>query len=279
MTRIAVIGGGITGQMAQWAMPHADVYDWKPRPTTVLTRNYGGNYLWKPISHDGVTCRPFSVITEIDGKAPTMAAAKAYKAKIGKDMEHPGLWEMQFKHKMPGWDFVTIPDSRIHYQHRLTGIHMGRHVLTFENGTEVVYDALISTIPLYSLLSMVGMEPIRGLKFAPIYVKKYPAPERFGMQATNPLGFYINYLSTPDIESYRYTDRDGERHYESLIPLSQPMTKLSPGKIWDHKDVPDVLRHLANFDIHPIGRYGQWDSNQLVHETWDTIQLLKKVLA
>jgi len=269
---VAVIGGGITGQMVQWAIPDAKIYDWKPRPTAVLTRNYGGNYLWRPITHPDVEHRQFLVVTEIDGRPATPESVMAYKIKIGKDRENIGPWEKQFQHQMTGWDFMKIPNSTIHYNHRLVSIEPGAQVMWFDNSTVVQYDVLISTIPLYSLLSMLRFPPIHGLRFAPIYVKKYPAPP------AQFVGYHVNYLADPSIESYRYTDRDGERHYESLVPLSQPYVKLAPGKIWDHPGVADVLRDLSRFRIYPIGRYGEWDSNQLVHETWERICLMKKAM-
>lgn len=264
---IAVIGGGITGQMVQWAIPSAEIYDWKPTPKgpLKLTRNLGGNYLWEPVA--GVSCRKFPVITEIDGRPPTPESIAAYKTKIGKEGEDPSNWPLQFRHEMWGYEFTEMPPARVTYEHRIVEINHHDRRMVFGNGRLVTYDLLVSTIPLYSLLSQLGIgEPPGRLRFQPIHVKLGARPP----DAPYPLDvFYVNYISNPRVYPYRFTDRDGERHYEALGPMDNvPSKRILPGKIHDHPSVPELLERLQGFGIQTFGRYGSWNSNELVHETW-----------
>lgn len=273
---IAVIGGGITGQLIQLQIPEAVIYDWQPRPRTMypLTRNFGGNYLWKPIP--GLPCRKFPVVTHIDGAPATPATILAYKHKIGKEGEESVInnWKTQFQPHMTGYDFLQLPEPRVEYDHRIVSIDYFLNTILFASGLLVSYDYLLSTIPLYSLLSMVGTTALRevgnSLRFKPIYVRvvKSPPDRRYSEDT-----FYVNYLSEPDVAAYRFTDRNAERHYESIIPMQGHETRcIKPGKIYDNPDVYGVLDHLERRNIFTFGRYGSWASDELVHETWEKIE-------
>ena len=271
---IAVIGGGITGQLVQFAVPEVKIYDWKPQPASrALTRQYGANYLWEPI--EGIPCREFKVITTIDGGVPTLDRVRAYKDKIGRIGDVSG-WERQFQHEMTGYDFIELPRPNILYDHRITGIDRQTQTITFAKHGSLVYDMLVSTIPLYSLLSLLDMpEPQGRLRYRPIFTRRSIRPE----DAPYPVDvMYVNYLSSPDIKPYRYCDRFGERHYESIVPFDGPSYthRLVPGKIFTHPDVPAVLNLLASFNIYTFGRYGSWSTDELVHETWKHIVRWKR---
>src|SRR5215211_6114100 len=153
--KVAVIGGGITGQLIQLQIPEAEIFDWQhqPRHTQPMTRNFGGNYLWEPIP--GLPCRSFQVITHIDGEPATQERILRYKKKIGKQYEITGInnWIKQFEPYMQGWDFLSLPTPRVHYDHRIVGLDERHHRLAFANGVLIEYDYLLSTIPLYSLLA------------------------------------------------------------------------------------------------------------------------------
>lgn len=274
MTRVkvAVIGGGITGQLVQLQIPEAELYDWKPAPRDIqpMTRNFGGNYLWEPIP--GVPCRSFPVITHIDGMPATFDAILRYKAKIGKGYERNTVnnWPAQFQPTMLGYDFLSLPEPRVQYDHRIVQMEPSNHVIAFANGTQIQYEYLASTIPLYSLLAMVGMRSeANDLAYRPIYVRvmKNPPDLRYGASV-----YYVNYLSDPMMPAYRFTDRNGERHYEALTQLSDQTTRrIMPGKIYDNPFVSDYLHSMEAFDIYTFGRFGSWASDELVHETWNRI--------
>lgn len=270
--RIACIGGGITGQLVQFNIPETQVYDWQPTPRR-LTRSMGANYLWEPL--EGIPCRQFKVITHVDGATPTLEAVERYKQKIGKTGDVAG-WERQFQPEMDGYDFTELPAARIQYGHRVEFVDRIHHQLSFAGGVEPVqYDHLVSTIPLFALLSMLEMRvPNGGLRFKPIYFKITARPP----DAPYPVEtMYVNYLSSPMMRPYRYCDRFGERHFESIVPFSaHDIRRFTPGKIYAHAAVPAILEELAGFNIQTFGRYGSWQSDELVHETFKNIREWKR---
>lgn len=266
---VVIVGGGITGQLAQMHIPDAEILDWKEdKPNARMTRNYGANYLWKPLP--GVECREFKVVTHVDGQPATEEAVATYKAKIGKAGDLNG-WQVQFAPTMAGYEFDTLPPARITWEHRITQIDRAHHTLYFAKGKEPIqYDVLISSIPLFSLLSLAGIpQPPGGLQYKPIFTLITRRPP----DAPHPREvMYVNYLSDPHIRPYRLCDRFGERHYESIVPFETLATKrLVPGKIYPHASVPEYLDVLAGYNIYTFGRYGSWAPDELVHETWDRI--------
>lgn len=269
--RIVVIGGGITGQMVQWVVPSAEVLDWRsvPRVPQYLTRHYGANYLWKPLP--GMECRSFRVITHIDGAGATEESIKRYKAKVGKTYENDltfNLMTTQFRPDTVGYEIANVPLTRVTYNTRITSIDMFKRRLTIASGEPRDYDILVSTIPLYSLMSLVGF-PDLGLQFKPIWVKITGRPPEAPFP---PDTMYINYLSDPNVAPYRATDRGGERHYESLTMMGvAPNRRIVPGKVYPHEGVADVIEHLAQMNIYCFGRFATWDADELLHETFDDI--------
>ncbi len=275
---IAVIGGGITGQLIKHAMPSATVYDWKAPPTgdqRKLTRSFGANYLWERIG--GIPCREFKVITHIDGRPATLDGIIDYKRKIGKNYEVPeynGGLSPQFTPETWGLEFTDFPKVDINYGYRITQIDRLDHTIHFADKPAIRYQSLMSTIPLYSLLSLLGMpEPTGRLKYDPIYLKVMsPTPDaRYDTRSGEVM--YVNYLSDSDIVPYRYCDREGERHYESIVPYRgvTQSRRLIPGKIHPHPGAREMRELLEGFDIYTFGRYGKWAPDELVHQTWRDI--------
>lgn len=266
---IAVIGGGITGQLVQFLVPHAQIFDWKPYTQRVrpITRQFGANYLWRPL--DGIPCRSFPVETRIDGVMPTLEAVKRYKSKILKTNDVEG-WERQFTPSMTGYDFLELPQASIQFDHRIVEINAGTRVITFEKENKIHYNWLVSTIPLYSLLALIGWaEPEGRLMFKPIFVKVEGRPDDAPFPRDT---LYVNYLSDGTVIPYRFCDRGDQRHYESIFPFDNGSTKrIIPGKVYFHPGVPAVLDRLRMKHIQTFGRYGNWAPNELVHETYDAI--------
>lgn len=276
--KIAVLGGGITGQLVNMQMPDAHVYDWKAQPNgpKPMIRNYGANYLWEPLP--GIPCREFTVQTRIDGQLPTTESILRYKIKVGKGSEDAD-WPRQFTPEMQGFEYAQLPPVTVHYGCRATSIDRLHQIVTLADKGELHYDMLVSTIPLYSLLSLLGMPEPRGkLQFKPIFFKLASRPPDAPFP---PDVMHINYISDPAIGPYRYTDRDGERHFESIVPYTAGMAskKVAPGKIYAHAGVPEVLEYLAGFNIQTFGRYGSWAPDELVHETWARIAEWKDNIA
>jgi hypothetical protein len=273
---VAVIGGGITGQLVKIQAPDVTVYDWKPPPVgdqRRLTRAYGANYLWAPIP--GLVCREFTVITHVDGRDATYDSVMAYKKKIGKAYDLPVgqfLFPPQFTPEMRGYDFVDFPKVDILYEHRITSIDRMNHTIQFADKESIRYELLVSTIPLYSLLSLLGMPEPRGrLRYDPIFFKVIGSPPDAPFDKSI---MYVNYLTSANIIPYRYCDREGERHYESIVPYHGMVSskRFIPGKIHPHDEVAEVRDILDSFGIATFGRYGAWRPDELVHETWQHIE-------
>lgn len=276
--KIVVVGGGITGQLVQFGIPDAEVFDWGKMPEKRLTRSWGANYLWEPLP--GLECKPFKVVTHIDGAPATVDSIFAYKLKVGKTNESRLNWSKQFQDTMMGWDFATPIPANIRYDKRAVKILPDRGRVEWEDGQSTEYDWLVSTIPLYALLSLmrgsqigdqIGSWVVGKFRSSPIFVKVTPRPPD---AIFPPEVLYVNYLSSTQIQAYRYCDRNGERHYEGLNNMgSIPNKRIVPGKI---HDLDPSLFHrihtaLREHNIMCFGRFARWQSDELVHETFRDI--------
>jgi hypothetical protein len=269
--RIIIIGGGFNGQLLHTLFPEARVFDWRPAPPdpSRQPRQFGPQYLWEPIP--GLAHRAFNVYTTVDGDAPNDQSILAYKRKVGKEQDD-GDWRAQFWPVMPGYD-VTLPPSRVEYDRRIVNIDRMRNRLSMADGSIERYDVLISTIPLYALLSLAGIpEPHSKLLFRPIYVTTAGFLPR-GVHGD----MLVDYVSAPHTPVYRTTERDGQRHLESLEPMGFPTAiKLVPGKIYPNSYVRDMLEQLFQYGIATFGRYASWHPDELAHETYRRAQLWRE---
>jgi hypothetical protein len=264
---ILVIGGGINGRMVQHIIPSATVLDWSGPPTGDPTpKFYGANYLWRPIP--GVACRHVEVRTTIDGKTPTVEGIRAYKKRIGKEHEltAPGeltlLQMTQFKPSMDGYEIERWPASRITYAARVSSIS-AEHRQIRVNDSTLNYDLLVSTIPLPSILSMMGQRGLNGIfRSQKIKVRVRPTTTPFGDGL-----LWVDYVTDPAFEEYRRTVRGQEIHDETLGNFPGEQRVLTPGKIWDTPRSQEFLEELESRDIYCFGRYGAWRSDELVHHT------------
>lgn len=269
--RIVVIGAGINGRMVQHLIPSAQILDWGPTPADVpRPRFFGANYLWAPIP--GLPCKQMAVITTIDDEAATPSAIRAYKARIGK--EHEVVTEadvlavarMQFPYHSVGYELQQFPVAFIRYNCHVARVDLEHHYLLTRTGERIDYDYLVPTIPLPAMLAMADIR-VHGLfRNQPVRVRVL----RSGLLVHDG-ALYVDYVTDTTVPEYRRTTRYGERHDETLehkFPGDEgEFHRLVPGKIWDCPRSPEFLDQLAEHHVFPFGRYGSWDSDELVHMT------------
>jgi len=261
---IIVIGGGISGRLFQFYVPDAQILDWgkSPKKNKSLTRMYGANYLWEELP--GIECKEFSVITHVDGQEATHDSIRRYKEKIGKTFDQ-AHWDAQFKPLMTGYDIVSLPEPRIRYECRVKEIFVKDKKLMLSSGAQVPYDVLISTIPLYALMEMCHVEQSRPFQYRPIFVRIEDRPLEAPYAEDI---WYVNYLSDSDIAPYRFTDREGFRHYEGLSSMGKiPTRKIVPGKIYPNPASSFILESFEKENIFCFGRFARWDPEELLHDT------------
>tara|TARA_R110002020_G_scaffold2230_3_gene10403 strand:+ start:14315 stop:15166 length:852 start_codon:yes stop_codon:yes gene_type:complete len=267
---IIVIGGGISGRLVQYVVPESQILDWgRPpgRKSKKLTRMFGANYLWESLP--GIECSKFNVITHVDGREPTHETIRRYKEKIGKSFDEDN-WDTQFQPIMTGYDIIDLPESDIRYECRVKEIFRDKKRLLLASGAQITYDILVSTIPLYAMLEMCHIEISRPFSYKPIYIRIEDRP----LEAPYPVDtWYVNYLSDPDITPYRFTDRNGERHYEGLNAMGKiPTRKVIPGKIYPNDQVESAIEELRDNNIFCFGRFATWNPEELLHNTYAGIR-------
>jgi hypothetical protein len=168
----------------------------------------------------------------------------------------------------------------VEYNRRVTNVDLKTHLVTVSinqpNGKPTLktyqYDSLISTIPLNELVILAGLDaryPVETtFRYRPVYVKiTLKPPEALYRDDV----VYVNYISNPLIQPYRYCDRFGERHYETLHPIGFPHKKLFPGKIWAAPNIPFILQELEANQVYCFGRYGAWAPDELLHTSFERI--------
>ena len=134
MTTI-IIGGGITGRLAQLFAPDAIIYDWRTQADgNKLTRMYGANYLWEEIPE--VVCAPFPVLTHVDWRRPELFSIQRYKEKVGKGDEVKTEWGLQFEEHSTGYEILSMPAARITFEARAVSIDVKEHTVVVQFGAE-----------------------------------------------------------------------------------------------------------------------------------------------
>lgn len=261
--KIIIIGGGFIGQLIKHLFwPRARIFDWKAHAPSILARSLGPQYLWEPIPE--LPCRTFMVHTMVDGKDATELSIRAYKDKVGKTQDGSD-WRAQFRPWMPGYDCV-VPRVEVEYGKRILRLDISAHRFFLLDGSAQTYDWLISTIPLPSLLTMMGSGKLfhgyDTFKFRRIYIQR----SVIGLPGAS-RDMQVNYISmaTP---VYRQTIREGQIFTESLDPLPGPdVTSLMPGKIYPHGHAAGLVHDLRECNVLCFGRYATWSPDELAHET------------
>ena len=174
---------------------------------------------------------------------------------------------------MTGYDIVSLPKSEIRYGCHVKEVFVKDKRIMLDSGDQIKYDVLISTVPLYALLDMCHIEQTRPFEYRPIFVRieDRPLEAPYGKNV-----WYVNYLSDPGIAPYRFTDREGYRHYEGLSSMGKiPTRKIVPGKIYPNHSSKWVLESLEQDNIFCFGRFARWDPEELLHHTVQQIQSWK----
>src|SRR6266540_2489111 len=282
--RILVIGGGMVGRLVQFLVPDAEILEIRPAPdmTGTVLRPFGAFYLWRPLP--GLPCEPINITTHIDAAPATAASMRLYKRKVGKDRESDVSWESQFKEKQIGYSLISFPpEGPVRYNTQVERIWVDKKCIETRDGATLLYDVLVSTIPLPLLMQLCRIVPEVRLQSASIYIQVFPAKLPWDGRAAKP-GMYVNYLTDSHLDTYRVTRRPGpdgdEYHYESLVEpkKDREYKRITPGKIYDNVRTKGWVATLAAKDIYCFGRYATWDSNELTHDSFERIMAWKDKL-
>lgn len=266
-----ILGAGISGRILKHFFPDALVLE-ANGPVSHLNSTMGANYVWKPL--DGFHTEPVRVVTTVDGQFPQTESIRRYKNKIGKDMENEEDWKEQFKPVQHGHLLVCDEVLPAMYDTRVTHIDMlGRKVYAKvgDHNASFDYGRILSTLPLPVLVKLCDMDvPHRTpFRFQPIYVKVEKSVTDAGLMR-------VDYVSSPCDNVYRITEKSGERHYESLSPFTGEYKTLFPGKIWNSPLTHDIKSKLAEEWIFTFGRYASWNSDELIHQTYEQVARFKQ---
>lgn len=268
---VVVIGGGFIGQLIQLVYPKARLLDWrKTAPVNHLDTRIGPQYLWEPITYDGVVSLSFPVRTRIDGLLPTETSILAYKKKIGKEFDG-GDWGLQFQPETVGW-MSELPVPRVEYGQQVVMVDLPGHTLGMKDFTTITYDLLVNTIPMPSFLEamLVGPQYNEAFKSDAIYMGKR---EHLHVGADDGT-MLLNYISMPDDPHYRETTVGITKFYETLQdppPTVGRYTRIAPGKIHQHPENETIVRSLASYQCYCFGRFATWRPDELAHESWKEI--------
>jgi hypothetical protein len=289
---VLILGGGASGRMAEIICKGAVILEQhKPAegevPHKRLTRNFGANYLWEKLPE--LACEPVEVVQTVDGLTAQPWSIKRYKRKIGKTYETSPeqlreLMQTQFEYRKKAWQILEWPEpENVLYGRAVTQINP--YKMSVQCGEEEFrYNAVICTLPLPLTIDLL-VDPIRfhckrrldrtpGLESQPINVAGYDWP-------THDDDIKINYVSDEESFWYRTTTWRGVRQYEWLgrtvyqKPIeTEPLfiRKIVPGKVYPNQEAAEIVRLLEERSIYCVGRFAQWQSDQLLHQTVERIR-------
>ncbi len=272
-----ILGAGAVGRLAHAMCPNSLVLEARPKEGFVgINQLFGTNYLWEDIP--GFDTMRMKVVTHVDGFPATEKAIQRYKNKIGKGHETSSDWGLQFQPTSTGYFIKGYPDTKdIHYDERVLVVDLEERYVITESSNRTRqsyrYRTLISTIPLPMLVLTTALHlkyPVSNFTSKPVYVYR-TIPEEMTMLLDY---VYVNYVSDPTKPYYRYCDRFGERHYEALTPYTKNMTEMKPGKIWYNAQAAEILSLMEQHNVFCFGRYGRWESNQLLHESYEHLKAI-----
>lgn len=186
----------------------------------------------------------------------------------------------------------NIKKEKILLNTKIKNINYHQKKITLEDGREVFYNKLVSTIPFDKLLDLAEIKyDKKKLTSNKVLVFNlgfdYPAttdvhwmyfPEK--KYSFYRIGFYNNILSTTNMSLYvekgfkSEDDIDINKEYEKIIadlkkakiinkdPISKNSIIMNPGYCHITKESEKIIKntsdYLLKYNIHSIGRYGKW---------------------
>ena len=266
-----ILGGGLVGRMIHECMPDSIILEAKEEHFDKKPNfSFGTNYLWKDLPC--FKTKRVKVVTRVDDEPASEASVTRYKNKIGKGHERSAQdWGLQFAPESEGFLVMAVPYANVHYGQKVVSVDLDSKWVVTQNAS-YKYERLFNTLPLPEFMRMAGLAnayPLETLfKFKPVFVRVVPIPPEAPLHRADVI--FVNYVSNPLIEPYRYCDKyaERERHYESLTPIGFPHKRIYPGKIWDDPQVPEIRHELSQKGVFCYGRYGAWKPNELLHETY-----------
>jgi len=246
----------------------------------------GPQFLWEAIP--GLQTMPFMVHTRVDNCYPDIERIAGYKRKVGKDkdLDWPARMFGQFEPLRQAFRVVKWPQHMILWGRKLTVIDIRHKTATLENGEDIHWNRLLSTIPLPVLLGVLGKVSAEEVRYvgdveppcAPIWFQK---GDYNGLMPAEvkPEDMFVNYLSSPESPMYRMTWQGDTWWAEGLKQpegfwvgshLRNPETfMLSPGKIYsDDWEGVQAMQKLEKFGVFCFGRFGAWSGDELLHDTY-----------
>lgn len=277
--RVVVLGGGAVGKLVKLRVPNAVVLDSASKDTPP-NYTWGVNYLHAKVPAPGLKLEMFPILTHMDGKPFTPAAAKKYKDKIGKSWElmvDPGS---QFRPMTRGYQIRKWPKLGIQWNSQVNRVDLDNRVVLTSDGRSQEWDLLVNTLPLHLFYTMCGRGFDVPPQYDPIYVVPVSDPDDMHdvpKVVTKRGMLYVNYVSDLADPVYRWSQWRGVEHRESIVnpeTWADPpdtYTTLWPGKLHPWSERKEILEWLQSRKATCFGRFGRWDPEELLHQTWEAV--------
>lgn len=296
MNNVLILGAGPVGRAVSAAFPGSLMLE--AGRNVMTSRMYGAQFVYREIP--GFITSPISVVTRVDHAHWNRTSVRAYKKRVGRVGDDDVLtWPEQFMEYRKAYRLKSYTGTAAaEYGRRADKIDLVNHSILDDQGRTWSYDILISTIPLPQLTQitepkLVDVDPSMYFRSQPVYVYvEAPYAEEWDNYVDTFGGsirkeaehvVYVNYVGLAnDGPFYRETFRDGVVHRESHmeLPDRELAYVLKPGKIWNVSgDLRDELtRALAQYSVFTCGRYGDWDQEQLLHNSYDRAMRIRSYL-
>lgn len=263
---VLVLGAGVSGLLAAARWPNAVVLERQPAstPPILWATFYSHRYIPKFAE------RPLTVRTRVAGSGgPAEYALKVY-GDSGVPVSLSSVAPVAEMHEWDGRQLLSVADGRVRTECEVAHIDVSARKLVLRGGEQVWYDWLISTIPLPSLLRLIGAgEGVATFRSLPIFLRRRTA------EPAAPAGEqWVTYWPGPEVAYYRTSQRGRQLTEEHLYPCPGPVIVLLPGKIFQHSVAAEWVKRLEGDRIISLGRYAEWKPKLLSHQTWERLQQL-----
>ena len=273
--KVVILGAGVVGRFAKLMLGEDAVcYDRKsPTATDYTCRYLGGNI--SRVMVPELKCTPGILESTINGQKPTMDLIRMYKElKTGStDLDFGDV--KQFLPIQPVF-FVDLPEVEVQYGYDVKEIDIINKTILFTNGESIVYNSIINTIPLNSLVSKILLyQGIITDKFLvrnkPIYYRE----EQGGMPKLPENHILLDYKADDTQIYYREMFTNTKRSVESNFNF-QGAVPILPGKLLNSKYSEELSKDLQLYGIYCYGRYARWRTKEHIHETFKNLRRFKE---